>query len=140
MTNPSFTAVSVDELPKPVRVNAITDEDRATANAVAAILAAGQAARASATFDTKRKATDAGVKLVGLLRRLANADPAFGYRGKAGTQTLTLKLPDKDGNGGSFTYAIKPKAEEPVTPEQATAQAEADAEAAAKAAEAAVPA
>lgn len=117
MTSPSFTAVGVDELPPTVRVSSITDEQRAIGTTIANILATGKAARSSEIFTAenasdeavklgRRKATDAGVKLVGLIKRLASIDPAFPYQGKMATQILTL-------GPTSFSFAIKPKVDEP---------------------------
>lgn len=118
MTAPTFTSVPLAELPQRVRANTISDEDKATATAVSAILTAGQAAKASATFAEKRKATDAGVKLAGVIRRLATIGTTGIYTGKTSVRTLQL-------GDASFTFAIAPKADaEPEATEAAEEQVE----------------
>lgn len=104
-TSPTFTSMALTELPARVRTNQISDIDKANATAVATILVAGQAAKSSAEFQEKRKATDAGVKLAGVLRRLATADPTFPYKGKTSVRTLVV-------TPTSWTFAIAPKTDE----------------------------
>lgn len=67
---PAFTAVDVAELP--ARGSAtMSDANRAAAEAVAAMIATGKAARSNAIFDTQRKAYDAGQAINRNIRKLA---------------------------------------------------------------------
>lgn len=99
-----FTPIAIDELPARVRTSTITDVDKALAVAVSAILTAGQAAKSSAIFAEKRKATDAGVRIAGIIKRLATVGTEGIYKGNTSVRTLTIS--EKE-----FTFAIAPKVE-----------------------------
>ena len=95
---PIFSAIDVTDLPTRGAAG-MSEEHRATAQAVTDLIATGKAAKSNAVFDTQRKAYDAGSAIVRNIYKLAlHPVKSLSVRGI---------LVDKD----QYTFAIAPAAE-----------------------------
>jgi hypothetical protein len=92
----TFAPIALTDIPEAVKgakAKTLTDADVATANAVIAILASGNAARSGDAFETKALADSAGRKMTGLLARIAAAPEGTAYRFRTMPSGRTVTVP-----------------------------------------------